>query len=320
MKAAIIQELGKPPRYGDFADPVAGPGETVVTVTATAVSRLVRGRAAGSHYSAGTAPPFIPGIDGAGQSPDGRRVYFGFPRPPFGSMAERTVVPSAGLIPLPAGLDDVVAAAAANPGMSCWVPLTLLAPVPPGDSVLINGATGIAGQMAVQVAKYLGAAKVIATGRDETKLRMLPELGADVVLPLSPTEAFRDAVRKEAREARIGVVLDYLWGPSAEAILAALGGPNAPRGASRIRYVQVGDLSGPTISLSGATLRSSGIDILGTGLGSVSNSDIGAGVAQFLNALAKAHFRIAVDVHPLSDVESAWVGANEAKRLVFTIP
>ena len=321
MKAAIVREFGHPPYYGDFADPMPQPGETMVSVTATAVSTLVRGRAAGAHYSAGTALPFVPGVDGVGRTPEGRRVYFAFPRPPFGSMAERAVVSVAHLIPLPEGLDDATAAAAANPGMSCWVPLTLLSRIHPGESVLVNGATGISGRMAIQVARYLGARKVIATGRDEAKLRTLLELGADVVLSLrQPAETLRDAVRKETRDSEVGVVLDYLWGPSAETILAALAGPNAPRGASRIRYVQIGSLAGATISLESSLLRSSGIEILGSGLGSVSDEELVAGIDQFLKAFVTGRFRIAIDVHPLSDVERAWNQPPGDKRLVFTVP
>ena len=163
-------------------------------------------------------------------------------------MAEKVPIPANRLLPLPEGLDDATAAAAANPGISCWLPLTLLAPLRAGESVLVNGGTGISGRMAIQVAKHLGARRVIATGRDDAKLRSLAELGADVVLSLSqPTEDLRDAVREEARGSEIGVVLDYLWGSSAETILSALGGPDAPRGSSRIRYVQVGAVTGPTI-------------------------------------------------------------------------
>jgi NADPH:quinone reductase-like Zn-dependent oxidoreductase len=321
MKAAIVREFGQPPYYGDFADPTPQPGETMVSVTATAVSTLVRGRAAGAHYSAGTALPFVSGVDGVGRTSEGRRAYFAFPRPPFGSMAERAVVSADHLVPLPEGLDDATAAAAANPGMSCWIPLTLLSRIHPGESVLVNGATGISGRMAIQVAKYLGARKVIATGRDEAKLRTLLELGADVILSLrQPAETLRDAVRKEAHDSEVGVVLDYLWGPSAEMILAALGGPNAPRGASRIRYVQIGSLAGTTITLESSLLRSSGVEILGSGLGSVTDKELVAGIDQFLKAFVSGRFRIAIDVQPLSDVERAWNQPSGEKRLVFTVP
>ncbi len=321
MKAAIVREFGRPPYYGDFVDPIPQPDETTVSVTAAAVSPVVRSRASGTHYSAGATLPFVPGVDGVGRTQDGRRVYFAFPQPPFGSMAERAVISADRLVSLPAGLDDTTVAAAANPGMSCWLPLTLLAPIRPGESVLVNGATGIAGRMAIQVAKYLGARKVIATGRDEAKLRMLSELGTDVALPLGqPAETLHDAVRKETRDSEVGVVLDYLWGPSAETILAAIGGPNAPRGASRIRYVQIGNSAGATISLAGSGLRSSGVEILGSGIGSFTDKDLLVGINQFLKALFTARFRIATDVRPLSDVERAWSEPVGEKRLVFTVP
>jgi len=321
MKAAVVRAFDRPPSYGDFEEPTPKTGETVVSVTAAAVTPLVISRASGAHYSADARLPFVAGVDGVGKTSDGRRVYFTFPRPPFGSMAEHVPAPVALLIPVPDELDDASVAAAAVSGMSCWIPLTGRARVPPGESVLVNGATGAAGQMAIQVAKHLGAGKVIATGRNEAKLRNLSELGADVLLPLGqPTDQLREAIRKEARESSIGVVLDYLWGPSAEAILDALGGPNAPRGAARIRFVQIGTLAGPTVSLPGMKLRSSGLEILGTGIGSVTNQEILMGIEGFLKALAAAKFRVPVDVHPLSEVERSWRASTEDKRVVFTIP
>lgn len=307
MKAAVVHTLGQAPRYEDFEEPRVGPGESLIRVSAAATSQLVRSRATGSHYSANEAPPFIVGVDGIGETPDRKRVYFTFPRPPFGSMAERVSVPDRQIAPVPEGLDDTAAAAAAIPGMSCWVPLTRLAPIRSGESVLVNGATGSSGTMAVQVAKYLGAGRVIATGRNATKLERLSALGADVVLPLgASTDTLRDAVRREARESSIGIVLDYLWGPSAEAILRALGGPEAPRGPARIRFVQVGAMSEATISLEGALLRSSGVELLGSGIGSSPHAELTAGIGEFLAAMARAHFVIEFDVFPLSDVERTW--------------
>lgn len=320
MKAAVVREFGHPPTYGEFEEPVAEPGETKVSVTAAAVSHLVRGRVTGSHYSAVNELPFVPGVDGVGRTSDGRRVYFGFSRPPFGSLAERTVVASDLATDVPEGLDDVTAAAAANPGMSCWIPLTRFARVRSDESVLVNGATGIAGRMAVQVARYLGASKVIATGRNKEKLRGLSELGADVLLPLDqPIDTFREVVRREARDTHLGIVLDYLWGTSTEAILKALGGPDAPRGPSRVRYIGVGGVSGDTITLSSAVLRSSGVEVLGTGLGSSSYPTLVGGIGEFLRAFVPAGFKVDVEVHPLSEVEKAWDGTPPEKRLVLTV-
>ena len=321
MKAALVRVLGQPPSYGDYEDPTPRPGEVIVSVVAAAASRLVTSRASGTHYSAETQLPFVPGVDGVGRAPDGKRVFFAFPRPPFGTMAERAPVSPDFLIPLPNGLDDVTAAAAANPGMSCWVPLSRRARIRPGESVLVNGATGVAGRMAIQVAKYLGARKVIATGRDDTKLGALGPLGADVVLSLrQPPEELSEAIRREARASEIGVVLDYLWGPSAETILNALGGPHAPRGTARIQYVQVGSVAGPVISLAGDKLRSSGLELLGSGLGSSSLPELAAGIGEFLKAFVDGRFHVAMEAHPLSDVERAWSETAGDKRIVFTIP
>lgn len=321
VRAAVVREFGHPPRYGEFPDPAPGANSAALTVAAAAVSPLVVSRAAGLHYSDVSALPFVPGIDGVGRTTEGERVYFLFPSPPYGSLAERVAVPKDHLVAVPEGLDDVTAAAAANPGMASWVPLTRHAPVRRGESVLVNGATGTAGRMAVQVAKYLGARRVVATGRDEGKLRALAALGADVTIPLGAAgKEFREAVRREARDSEVGVVLDYLWGPSAEAILSALGGPDAPRGPGRIRYVEVGAASGTTVALTGAWLRSSGVEIVGSGIGSTSAPDLRAGIGEFLRAYAGARFRIEVSVRPLSEVEVAWPGALGEQRLVFTVP
>ena len=319
MKAAVVQAFDRPPRYSEFEEPRPGPTETLLRVSAAATSRLVRSRAAGLHYSSTLNPPFVAGVDGVGRAPDGRRLYFQFPRAPFGSLAERTVVADDRTVEVPDGIDDATAAAAAIAGMSCWIPLTLLAPIRPGESVLINGATGASGRMAVQVAKRLGARQILATGRDPARLDGLAALGAGVRIPLGGSlEALRDVIRHEAREASVGVVLDYLWGPSAEAILNALGGPNAPRGPSRIRFVQIGQMGGATVALDGALLRSSGVEVLGSGIGSVADADILRGIGEFLQTAAQAQFAVEFDRHALSEIERAWP-LEQGRRQVYEI-
>ena len=135
-----------------------------------------------SHYSADNHYPFVPGVDGVGRLADGHRVYFAMPETPFGAMAEQTLVDPRRIIPLPDNLDDVAAAALANPGMSCFAALIERARFKAGKTVLINGATGSAGFVAVQIAKQLGARKVIVTGRSAQELEALRALGADVVI------------------------------------------------------------------------------------------------------------------------------------------
>jgi NADPH:quinone reductase-like Zn-dependent oxidoreductase len=140
------------------------------------------------------------GVDGVGRLDDGRRVYFVLPKPPLGSMSERTVVRSEQCVALPDGLDDVTAAAIANPGMSAWAALKERAELAAGETVLVNGATGTAGRLAVQIAKYMGARKVIATGRNIEALKSLAHLGADVTIPLGEDpDALEKAFRVSSR-------------------------------------------------------------------------------------------------------------------------
>src|SRR5580704_14770174 len=124
MKAAIVVESGKAPIYGDFKEPVPANGEVQVTVSAAALSNVVKSRASGRHYSSSGQLPFVVGIDGVGRLEDGGRVYFALPNPPYGSMSEKTVVRRSQCVSLPDDLDDVTAAAIANPGMSAWAALT----------------------------------------------------------------------------------------------------------------------------------------------------------------------------------------------------
>jgi NADPH:quinone reductase-like Zn-dependent oxidoreductase len=170
MKAAIVVEAGKTPIYGDFKEPVPESGEVEIRVSAAALSNVVKSRASGTHYSSSGQLPFVVGIDGVGCIEDGRRVYFALPRAPFGSMSEKTVVRSSQCVSLPDDLDDVTAAAIANPGMSAWAAFKERAQLTVGETVLVNGATGTAGRLAVQIAKYLGARKVVATGRNADAL------------------------------------------------------------------------------------------------------------------------------------------------------
>src|ERR1700679_1357221 len=145
--------------------------------------------------------PLIPGVDGVGRLEDGTRVYFGMVRPPFGTLAERAVTAPHMCLPIPEALDDVTVAAIMNPGMSSWAAL-LRAHFVAGESVLILGATGVAGQLAVQVAKRLGARRVIAAGRNPETLERLPMLGADAVISLAqPREALVAAFKNERAKA-----------------------------------------------------------------------------------------------------------------------
>jgi NADPH:quinone reductase-like Zn-dependent oxidoreductase len=319
MKAAVVIGNAGPPRWTDFADPVAANGETLVTVTAAALSPLTRARAAGQHYSSTKADAFVAGVDGVGRLQDGRRVYFAFVRSPFGAMAEVAPARVELTAPVPDDVDDVTAAAIANPAMSSYGALLDRAKMRKGESVLINGATGAAGKLAIQVAKHLGAKTVIATGRNVQQLELATALGADRTIPLTlPDDRLADAFYTTIIEKDVTIVLDYLWGTSAQQILTAFArnqsGPVAPR----IRFVQIGAVSGPVIQLDGSILRSTGVELLGSGLHSISHPQLVRRIGEALAAVRAANFQVDATARPMETVESSWNEDTGGRRLVFS--
>lgn len=313
MKAAIVRQAGLVPIQGDFAVPIPAEGERLIGVTAAALSPLTRARASGSHYSSSGHFPFVAGVDGVGRLDDGRRVYFVLPRAPYGALAEMTVASTAHCVALPDELDDVRAAAIANPGMSSWAAFVERARLRPGETVLVNGATGASGQLAVRIARHFGAKRIIATGRDRA---MLAKLGADATIPLIDDDDALEAAFREQFEQGVDVIIDYLWGRSAERLLLA--GAKAGRDAVPIRFVQVGTASGADITLSGAVLRSTAIELMGSGIGSVPLDRLVAAVGGVMQAAIPAGLDLPTQTVPLADIEAAWPERN-GHRIVVTI-
>lgn len=318
MNAAIINSFDVPPRYGTFADPVAAEGETIVNVTAVGLHQIVKSLARGQHYGSDAAFPFIPGVDGVGRLDDGTRVFFDFSRSPFGTFAERCVTKHFLCFPVPSTLDDATVAAMMNPGMSSWSALTARIQFAAGESILILGATGVAGQLALQVAQRLGARRIVVVGRNPRALEDLRQQGADVAISLDQSkEALVSSFRKEFAENKIDVVLDYLWGAPAEALLAAISQKGLQHESTRIRYLEIGSSAGPTISLPGEVLRSSGLELYGSGFGSVPIEKIFESLRAFFDEAAKRPFHMKTKSVPLRDVEALWNVAEPATRLVF---
>ncbi len=314
MKAAIITELGKPPVYADFKEPVAAAGEALIEVSAAPLSHVTRYRASGTHYSSAGSLPFVVGLDGVGRH-DGKRVYFILPRAPFGSMAERTAVQASHLVPLPDDIEDATAAAIAIPAMSSWAALTVRSKMTPGQVVLVNGATGISGRLAVQIAKLLGAGKVIATGRDAAMLQKLSALGADATVSLLQDDTAQDAAFTRHFADGVDIVLDYLWSASAERLLAAAA--KTTKNAKPVRFIQIGSSGGANISLPATTIRSSGLELIGCGMGSITLGQILDSVAQVFKATTQHRLAIAPKILPLAKVDGNWAIDTTATRTVF---
>ena len=317
MKAAVVTAPGKAPIYSDFPEPAAGGAEWIVEVAASALSHVTRGRASGAHYSSAGAFPFVAGIDGVGKKEDGSHVYFIMPTAPFGAMAERCIVDPAHCIALPDGIDAAVAAAVAIPGMSSWAALTCRAKLVRGESVLINGATGTSGRLAVQIAKQLGAGRVIATGRNAEALEALRAVGADDTVALTGSESYLEQILMAQFRQGIDVVLDYLWGPSAELAMAAAakaGAEGVP-----IRFVQIGAASSSTIALPSAALRSSALMLMGSGMGSIPFAHLLQSIQQVLACVALNELNTAIEAVPLRNVAEAWAVAEPQARIVLTV-
>lgn len=316
MKAALILgEQQRTPQYADMLAPTPGNGEQLIRVTASAISHVTKSRASGSHYSSDSAFPFVAGIDGVGVREDGRRVYFILPKNPYGAMADLCVADTNKCVLLPETLDDITAAAIAIPGMSSWAALIERAKLVQGETVLVNGATGTSGRLAVQIAKYLGAGKVIATGRHSTSLQELRSMGADVTVSLTQDSTDLKHAFKREFEQGVDIVLDYLWGQSAQELIASAArfGPNGVP----VRFVQIGAASGSEISLPSAALRSSALHLLGSGIGSVPMDRLFATIQALLLAAPSAPFHVATQVMPLSLVQKAWTMDDARCRIVL---
>ncbi|MGB3815079.1 MAG: zinc-binding alcohol dehydrogenase family protein [Shinella sp.] len=317
MRAAIVSAMGVAPTLGEMGLPVPLGGEQRIKVATAAISHVTKARASGVHYSANDEFPFVVGVDGVGRLDDGSRVYFALPRSPFGSMAEFAVADARLCIPLPDDLDDFTAAAIANPGMSSWAALTERARLQRGETVLINGATGTSGRLAVQIAKWLGAGKVLATGRNPIALEEIRQSGADEIISLGAEPEILDKrLMKEFAEG-VDIVIDYLWGRSAERLLIAAA--KAGSGVSPMRFVQVGSISGSEISLPSAVLRASTIELMGSGNSSVSAGRLIEITGEVLRATMPANLDISFRKVRFADFDAAWPKNDSTSRIVFDL-
>ncbi|MBV8550850.1 MAG: zinc-binding alcohol dehydrogenase family protein [Acidobacteriaceae bacterium] len=318
MNAAVLHTIGKPPRFEQFPEPSPLEGEVVVHVRAAALKPVDRAMANGSHYASFRELPVVCGLDGAGYLEDGTRVLFAGPRRPYGSMAQRTVVSRSRCFAIPDDVDDETAAALFNPGMSAWLSLAWRAQLAPGETVLILGATGITGRLAIQIARLLGAGRVIGAGRNVHTLSALRSLGADATIRLDQSEQdLAEAFAREAGSAGYNVIIDYLWGPPTEVLLASLTRTALTPASHRIRLVQAGESAGPTISLPAAVLRSSQLEILGAGSGNMPAPEVLANTLQELLArAASGELRIDTERVALVEIESAWARDQSGRRLL----
>ena len=321
MHAAVLHGLTQTPRYERFPEPVAGADDVVVQVAAAALKPVDKWMASGEHYAHFREFPVVCGADGVGRLEDGSRVAFFATHRPYGGFAERTLVPRGRWFPVPDEVDDVTAAAITNPGMAAWKAVVWRGGLTKGQTVLVLGATGTSGCIAVQLAKQHGAGRVIAAGRNQRVLDELRTLGADDTIDLNLSEPeLVEAYAAQARISGLDLIVDYLWGTPAEALFTALTAPDLvpENGAERILHVQVGISAGETVALSANSLRSAPLEIVGSGSGaSPTLQDALGAYEDLLLGAARDEIRIAVDPVPLAEIETAWTAAHSHRRTVF---
>jgi NADPH:quinone reductase-like Zn-dependent oxidoreductase len=319
MKAAVVSSFDAPPRYEEFPVPLPkGADQTLVDVIAAGLHPRVRSQADGSHYTSTRELPVVPGIDGVGRDADGVLRYFILSDTTMGAMAQRTVIDTRRSVVLPEGTDPIRVAAAMNPAMSSWIALRQRVEFQLGQKVLILGATGNAGELAVQVAKKFGASQIVAAGRNTDRLARLPALGATEVVALEGDPG-AVAGRLGRAAADVDVVLDYVWGEGTARAMVAVVTHRADRG-KPLTWVEIGSVAGPTSSIPSAALRAARLAIVGSGQGSVSTRAILAELPTLADAISTGSFEIDAEPVPLSDVERAWAEAAHTRRRIVLTP
>lgn len=247
---------------------------------------------------------------------DGQRVYFGGTPPPYGAMAQRSVVRGEFTFPIPDSLSDESAAAIVNPGVSAWLTLASRAKLAAGENVLILGATGVTGKLAIKIAKLLGAARVTAAGRNREALSKLHDYGADATIELNAaSNELAEAFVRHAGSPGFQVVVDYVWGRPAEAFFAAITRKEFAAIKSETRYVQVGESAGPVVSLPAAVLRSTAVTIMGTA-GIPPREALVDAFQKVMAHAASGELNVDTERIPLADIEAAWQREPHGRRFV----
>lgn len=315
MRAAVVTEPGTPPVCAEVPETSVPDGKEASELVGAGVHNIVRGLATGRHYSGGGAFPLVPGIDAVARTADGRLVYTGFARPPKGTMSERLYARVQ--LELPAGADPLAIAAGMNPALSGWIVLSSRREeLGALGTVMVLGATGMSGSLAVQAARALGAERVIAAGRDPEALDALRTDGVTTVsLRQSGPEALEQALANALGDASPGLVLDYLWGPVAEAAFGALGRSGETPHADT-SYVQIGSMAGTHASLPADLMRSRRIRISGSGIGSASPEQMLGDAPEVMARFADGALRVPYTAYPLSRIGEAWAHTGRSRAVV----
>jgi NADPH:quinone reductase-like Zn-dependent oxidoreductase len=310
VRAAILHEYGVPPEPGEFRDPEPGDGREVVEVLAAGLNPVDVSIASGTFYGGRPPLPCVVGREGVGRRAGGDRVYFDGSAPPFGSFAQRAPIDPQDAIPLPEGLDEALAVCFGIAGLAAWLGLEWRGGLRQGETVLVLGASGVVGRVAVQAARLLGATRVVAAARSREGLEQAVELGADATVQIGAVDDLAGALA-EAAGGGVDVILDPVWGEPAAAALQA-----ANRGG---RLVQIGQSAGPEALISSAAVRGRVLEILGHTNFAAPREIKRAAYERMAAHAAAGELRLDVERVPLEDVADAWARqqASPHRKLVI---
>ena len=321
MKAAVVTAPDAAPEYGEFSEPLVDDGYELVELLATGLHPIVRSLAAGRHYGSTQSWPLVPGVDGVARTPTGDFIYTGFVRPPHGTFAERMAAHKTMRISLPAGADPVKVAGGLNPALASWLPLKArVREIGSLATVLVLGATGMAGDLAVQHALLLGANRIVGVGRNRARLARAAARGAATVVLSGNREADTAAIVDALGGTTPSIVLDFLWASVAETAFASLARRGLEEDTADIAYVQIGATAGPEAAVPAALLRSRRIRISGSGAGSAQIADIMAEVPVYMQLIADRSVDVPTQTVPLSSISEAWTASADGAYRIVVVP
>ena len=323
MPAAVIHRHAAPPEYVLWPVPRRGPGQALVQVTAAPISPLDLLCASGTSYFGAPRLPYIPGVQGIGIVIEadilasGQRIWFTCDagmKPGDGSMALYCVIDESSALVLPDQVDDDLAAALGLSSIAAWMALTWRGHLQPGEQVLVLGASGAVGQVAVQAAKLLGAGRVIAASRDEAARTRAFSQGADAVVDLSGNDV--DEISKRiavACEGPLHLIIDPVWGLPAEAAVRVL--------ATEGRLINIGSAAGPTVRFESAILRSRLHAILGYTNNALTYEQKAEALTEILTHAAAGRCTVERETVPLAQAAEAWERQTSvARRKLILVP
>jgi NADPH2:quinone reductase len=301
VRAAVVRELGAPPEVDNAPEPEPSDGRQPVEVLAAGLNPIDIAVGSGRYYAGHPDLPYVPGAEAVARLPDGSLGYLhgdGMGVARHGAFAEQVLYPPGQAFPVPEGVEPELAVALGVAGLAGWVPLAWRAPIRPDDVVLVLGATGTVGLVAVQTARVLGAKRIVAAGRNEQALERAKERGADAVVRLDEGTDLEAAFREACGGDGPTLIHDPLWGEPARAAIEAA--------APKARMVNLGQSAGPDSTLRSGAVRGKNLDLLGYTNFAVPRDELAGQYQQLCEHAMKGEIKVDIETVPLAEIADAW--------------